>query len=137
MSVQKHFPDKLGHAEDPRLVRLGQGVHNFHLLEEPEEWVTYEVFHQRRRGEQHVHVGTVHAPDPELALVFAKEQYARRQHCASLWVVPSAQIHALGYEHEDMFATTPEKTYREASGYRLRDRVSAFKQSRQQHESNS
>ncbi|MCS6918057.1 MAG: hypothetical protein RMK52_03340 [Chitinophagales bacterium] len=129
--------DKSGiqwNSEDPRVQRLGTFFADFHPLQQPEEWVTYEVFHQRRRGEQHVHVGSVHAPDPELALVFAKEQFARRQHCSSLWVVPSSQIHISGYENEDMFSTTPDKTYREASGYRLRHKISSYKQA-QLHES--
>ena len=74
-----------------------------------EEWGTYEVFHQKKRGEQHVHAGVVHAPDPEMALVFAKEQYGRRLKCANIWVVKTSDIYSLGYENEDMFETTPEK----------------------------
>ncbi|MCS6990487.1 MAG: hypothetical protein NZL95_01325 [Chitinophagales bacterium] len=126
----------LSTSVDPRLQRVQRHATEFHLLEQPEEWQTFEVFHQRRRGEHHVHVGSVHAPDAEMALVFAKEQFARRQQCASLWVVASAHIHSLGYQNEDMFATTTEKTYREASGYRLRHKIQAYKQS-VQHESNS
>ncbi len=44
-----------------------------------EEWETFAVFHQDKRGEPHVFVGIVHAPDPELALLFAKEQFGRRK----------------------------------------------------------
>jgi phenylacetate-CoA oxygenase PaaH subunit len=52
------------------------------------QWPVYEVFLQEKRGDPHVHVGAVHAPDPEMALILAKEQFARRGRCASLWVVP-------------------------------------------------
>ena len=48
------------------------------------QWQVYEVFHQKARGEHHVHVGSVHATDPEMALVLAKEQYARRAACVNL-----------------------------------------------------
>jgi ring-1,2-phenylacetyl-CoA epoxidase subunit PaaB len=115
---------------DPRIQRLHFGqTEQFSKLDENEEWIPFEVFHQKRRGEQHIHAGTVHAPDPELALVFAKEQYGRRLKSASIWVVQSTNIYTLGYENEDMFETTPEKTYREASGYKVRERISQFKKS--------
>lgn len=113
---------------DPRINRLDlDSALTFDKLENLEEWGTFEVFHQKKRGDQHVHVGVVHAPDPELALVFAKEQYGRRLHSANIWVVKTSDIYSLGYENEDMFETTPEKLYREASGYKLRDKINQFK----------
>ena len=42
------------------------------------QWPIYEVFHQQTRGEPHIHVGSVHATDAEMAIVLAKEQYCRR-----------------------------------------------------------
>ena len=54
------------------------------------QWPVFEVFHQQARGEPHVYVGSVHATDAEMALLLAKEQYARRQACVNLWVVPAA-----------------------------------------------
>lgn len=113
---------------DPRINRLDlDSAQTFDKLENLEEWGTFEVFHQKKRGDQHVHVGVVHAPDPELALVFAKEQYDCRLHSANIWVVKTSDIYSLGYENEDMFETTPEKLYREASGYKLRDKINQFK----------
>ena len=90
-------------------------------------WTTYEVFHQDKRGKQHVHVGTVRAPDPEMALVLAKEQFARRLTCSNLWVVKTSDVYAFSYEDEDMFATTPEKTHREAAAYKSRDKIEEYK----------
>lgn len=92
-----------------------------------ENWETYEVFHQRKRGEQHVHVGIVHAANPEMALVFAKEQYGRRLKCSNMWVTKSSNVYSFSYEDDDMFDTTPEKTYREASGFKVRDKINKFK----------
>ncbi len=91
---------------------------------------TWEVFHQEKRGEHPVHVGSLHAPNSDLALLFAKEQYARRSRCVSLWVVRSADVVAIGVEDEDIFATTPEKDYREAKGYRVGGKLTAYKRRR-------
>jgi ring-1,2-phenylacetyl-CoA epoxidase subunit PaaB len=113
---------------DPRVKRLDlEKSLSFGHLNDSEEWGTYEVFHQKKRGEQHVHAGVVHAPDPEMALVFAKEQYGRRLKCSNIWVVKTSDIFSLGYENEDMFDTTSEKSYREAGGYKLRDKINQFK----------
>ena len=113
---------------DPRIRRLDlEQSLGFNHVGEMEEWGTYEVFHQKKRGEQHVHTGVVHAPDPEMALLFAKEQYGRRLKCANIWVVKTSNIYSLGYENEDMFETTPGKTYREAGGYKLRDKINQYK----------
>jgi ring-1,2-phenylacetyl-CoA epoxidase subunit PaaB len=81
------------------------------------EWTDWEVFQQDHRGEHHHHVGTLHAPDAEYALVLAKENFARRGECVNLWVVQSAQIHATSYEDEQIFAHTTDKSYREPAGY--------------------
>ncbi len=45
------------------------------------EWPVWEVFQQQRRGDAFEHVGSVHASDGEMALILAKEQYARRGRC--------------------------------------------------------
>lgn len=85
---------------------------------------TFEVFHQSKRGEPHVHVGAVHAPDAELALHYARDQFARRLECVSLWVVPSDQITATAPEEAAAwFDPTTDKSYREASGFPMRDIV--------------
>lgn len=87
------------------------------------QWEVYEVFHQRARGEPHVHVGSIHAPDPEMALVLAKEQYARRMACVELWVVRAADIYSTGHAEEDIFRHGTDKSYREAFGYKVRSKV--------------
>lgn len=89
------------------------------------QWRVVEVFHQQSRGEPHVHVGAIHAPDAETAIVMAKEQYGRRQACVSLWVVPSDVIEGTRYEDVDMFEHGTNKAYREAYGYQTTKRVRA------------
>jgi ring-1,2-phenylacetyl-CoA epoxidase subunit PaaB len=101
---------------DPRISRAGlDDQTGIGALEPMDQWQTYEVFQQKKRGTHHSHVGSLHAPNHELAILFAKEQYARRGQCVNLW-------------DEDIFATTPEKTYREAEVYKVMDRIQAFKE---------
>ena len=113
---------------DPRINRA-QLPDDSHPYEDTPllQWQTYEVFQQQQRGEQHVHVGAIHAPNPEMALVLAKEQFGRREQCANLWVVKSGDIHATPYEDADMFQHAFDKTYREGSGYRVKDTIETFK----------
>jgi ring-1,2-phenylacetyl-CoA epoxidase subunit PaaB len=82
------------------------------------QWPLFEVFHQSARGEPHVHVGSVHAPDAEMALVLAKEQFARRQSCVSLWVVPVEAVSSTRCEDSDVFERYCDKSYRESWGYK-------------------
>jgi ring-1,2-phenylacetyl-CoA epoxidase subunit PaaB len=111
---------------DPRVNRL-----DFPEQATPKEgldqWITWEVFHQKKRGDQHEHVGIVHAPNVEMAMVMAKETYGRRGQTANLWVVNSVHVHASSYEDMDMFETTPEKIYREAGGYKVMDKINKYK----------
>jgi ring-1,2-phenylacetyl-CoA epoxidase subunit PaaB len=81
------------------------------------EWITWEVFQQTRRGEHHAHVGSLHAPDAEFALILAKENFARRGDCVNLWVVPAHLIHATDYADEDVFVHTTDRMYREPGGF--------------------
>lgn len=97
-------------------------------VEHPEGWITYEVFHQKKRGTQHTHVGIVHAPNAEMAIVFAKESFARRGATTNLWVVKSEDVTALDYDDSDIFDTTPEKAYREAGFYKTRDKIEQLKE---------
>ena len=62
------------------------------------DWPLWEVFVRARRGLSHQHVGSLHAADAEMALRNARDTYTRRQEGVSIWVVPSAQITALGTE---------------------------------------
>ena len=82
------------------------------------EWRVWEVFQQAKRGEPHVHVGSIHAPDAELALLLAREQYVRRGSAVNLWVAPADAILATPYDEPDFFVRTSDKSYRENVGYR-------------------
>ena len=52
----------------------------------------WEVLVRARRGVSHVHVGSVHAEDAEMALQRARDLFTRRAEGVSLWVVPASVI---------------------------------------------
>lgn len=83
----------------------------------------YAVFRQDTKNDPHVHVGDVHATDPEMALMTAKEQFARRDPCVNLWVVAFSQIDATAYDDADMFEPATDKSYRFGGSYREQQRV--------------
>ncbi len=87
------------------------------------QWESYEVFHQEKRGDPHEHVGAVHAPDPQVALQFARDQFARRLRCVSLWVVRTRDITATDYQDESFFARTTDKSYRDPKTFGAPDHL--------------
>ena len=66
------------------------------------------------------------ASNAEMALMFAKEQYARRGKTTNLWVVKTSDVYTFGCEDEDIFETTPEKTFRDPGFYKVRERIEAY-----------
>ncbi len=80
----------------------------------------WEVFVQSRSGQPHVHAGSVHAPDPEIALQNARDVYARRGKVCSLWVVESRHISATSPDDRGpFFDPADDKAYRHPSFYRV------------------
>jgi ring-1,2-phenylacetyl-CoA epoxidase subunit PaaB len=119
---------------DPRVTRLQLDSERPDQLEPKPEFdqlQTYEVFHQQKSGGRHTHVGSLHAPSRELALLLAKEQYGRRGQTSNLWVVNTRDVFTMRSEDADVFATTPEKKYRDVAAYMVRNKVEAFKSKQQ------
>ncbi|MFY0645056.1 MAG: 1,2-phenylacetyl-CoA epoxidase subunit B [Bacteroidia bacterium] len=125
--MEKHDSETI-ESLDPRITRAAINYDGISPLENLDQFQTYEVFHQLKRGAQHVHVGIVHAPNPEMALLYAKEQYARRGQTTNIWVVPSVSVFATSYHDSDIFETTPEKIHRDPGTYKVMDRIQAFKE---------
>lgn len=117
---------------DPRISRAKINYDGIQPLDNLDQFQTYEVFHQGKRGAQHIHVGIVHAPNPEMALMYAKEQYSRRGVTTNLWVVPSNAVFATEYLDSDIFETTPEKIHRDPGTYKVMDRIQAYKERQKQ-----
>ncbi len=82
------------------------------------QWPLWEVFVRARRGLSHNHVGSLHAPDAEMALRNARDVYTRRQEGVSLWVVPSVEITASSPDEKDsFFDPAADKPYRHPTFY--------------------
>jgi len=58
------------------------------------QWPRFEVFLQDRPETSHRNIGSVHAPDIEMAMMNARDVFVRRPSCISLWVVPVDAIYA-------------------------------------------
>jgi ring-1,2-phenylacetyl-CoA epoxidase subunit PaaB len=56
------------------------------------QWPRYQVFLQEKTGAPHQDVGSVHAPDSEMALQNARDVFVRRPECINIWVVPVDEI---------------------------------------------
>lgn len=52
----------------------------------------YEVFDQFKPATPHQHAGSVHAADPEMALLNARDVFARRPAHTNMWVVRADRI---------------------------------------------
>lgn len=56
------------------------------------EWPRWEVFKQDTPNKPHQAVGSVHAADPQHALLTARNVFARRPQAVSMWVVRADNI---------------------------------------------
>ncbi|WP_203135394.1 1,2-phenylacetyl-CoA epoxidase subunit PaaB [Microbacterium sp. JZ31] len=83
-----------------------------------ETWPLWEVFVRANRGLSHVHVGSLHAPDEQMALRNARDLYTRRGEGVSIWVVPAAAITTSDPDAKGAFFESPTgKNYRHAVYY--------------------
>ena len=88
------------------------------------DWPLWEVFVRSRGGLSHRHVGSVHAPDAEIALRHARDTYTRRMEGVSLWVVKSTDIIASDpADSGPIFAPAEDKVYRHPTFYDIPDDV--------------
>ena len=82
----------------------------------------WEVFVRPRRGLNHSHAGSLHAPDAEAAVQNARDAYTRRAEGISVWVVRSAAIHASD-DSEAMFEPFEDRPYRHPTFYDIPEEV--------------
>ena len=109
---------------DPRVRRwnLKQLREEDYGISNLDQLPTYEVFIQLREGKAYEHAGIVHAATPDMAFLFAKEQFSRRYTCTGIWVVPSDRVWVTAftdleeniYDHINDMSTddeAPEENY--------------------------
>ena len=83
----------------------------------------WEVFQQAKEGDPMRHGGNVLAPDPDLAMHYARELYGRRQESHRLWVVRRADITVL--EDQDLLQPPLDRSFKKPGGYVMRDKLEA------------
>lgn len=66
------------------------------------KWPLFEVFIRSKLA--HVHAGSLHAADLEMAMTNARDVYTRRKEGISIWVIPSDEIFAWNFDGETINA---------------------------------
>lgn len=79
---------------DPRIKRWNLQQQRTQEYSSPtlDQLPTYEVFIQPREEKAFEHAGIVHAATSDMAFLFAKEQFSRRNSCSGMWVTPSEKV---------------------------------------------
>jgi len=88
------------------------------------EWPLWEVFIRSQHGLAHKHVGSLHAPDAEMAINNARDVYTRRNEGVSIWVVRAADIVASSpSDKEALFEPANSKVYRHPTFFPMPEEV--------------
>ena len=88
------------------------------------QWPLFEVFVRARGGLDHKHVGSLHAPDAEMAIKNARDVYTRRNEGVSIWAVRSADVHASSPgDRGPLFEPSNDKIYRHPTFFPMPDEV--------------
>jgi ring-1,2-phenylacetyl-CoA epoxidase subunit PaaB len=88
------------------------------------EWPLWEIFIRSQHGLAHKHVGSLHAPDAEMAIRSARDVYTRRNEGVSIWVARSVDIHASSPgDKEALFEPANDKVYRHPTFFPMPEEV--------------
>jgi ring-1,2-phenylacetyl-CoA epoxidase subunit PaaB len=85
----------------------------------------YEVFQQTREGEPMAHVGSLNAPNDEMAMQYARDIFSRRYEALRLWVV--ARDHVQYIDDLDLLKPPFDRSYRRPDGYNVVPKLRAVK----------
>jgi ring-1,2-phenylacetyl-CoA epoxidase subunit PaaB len=78
-----------------------------------QQWPLWEIFIRGQHGASHRHVGSLHAPDAELAIKHARDVYTRRKEGVSIWAVPTTAIAASNPDQKgQLYDPSDNKPYR-------------------------
>ncbi|MBD0445838.1 1,2-phenylacetyl-CoA epoxidase subunit B [Acinetobacter nosocomialis] len=93
-------------------------------MEDKNNWSLYEVFVRSKQGLSHRHVGSLRAPDDEIALQHARDVYTRRNEGISIWVVRSELIKSSQPDEKaEFFEPSLDKVYRHPTFYHIPDGI--------------
>jgi ring-1,2-phenylacetyl-CoA epoxidase subunit PaaB len=88
------------------------------------DWPLWEIFIRSQNGLAHKHVGSLHAPDAEMAIENARDVYTRRNEGVSIWAVKSVDIFASDPDEKDeLFEAAKSKVYRHPTFYTVPEEV--------------
>jgi ring-1,2-phenylacetyl-CoA epoxidase subunit PaaB len=87
-------------------------------------WPIFEVFRQERPGQPMQHAGNLTAPDADMAELYAREFYGRRNESIRLWVAPRAAIREI-VDADLLHPPAVDRSYRSVQGYTVRDKLDA------------
>jgi ring-1,2-phenylacetyl-CoA epoxidase subunit PaaB len=90
------------------------------MTEQPNNgfYSVYEVFSKKTDKTSFQHQFSLLAPNAELAMIMAKENFFRREVVVDIWVVKREDIKGLDQEERQMLKRLDEnKGYRETKGY--------------------
>ena len=91
------------------------------------EWPLWEIFIRGQHGLAHRHVGSLHAPDAEMAMKNARDVYTRRNEGLSIWIVPSNEITASSPTSKGpYFEPANTKVYRHPTFFKIPDDVGSM-----------
>ncbi len=91
------------------------------------EWPLWEIFIRGQHGMSHRHVGSLHAPDAEMAIKNARDVYTRRNEGVSIWAVEARHIAASSPGDKGPFYEPSEsKVYRHPTFFDIPDDVGAM-----------
>ncbi|MEM6524986.1 MAG: phenylacetic acid degradation b [Bacteroidota bacterium] len=89
---------------------------------------SFELFHLKKRGKQHEHIGTIEAPDAEVALSLVKSEFINDKPVYNIWIVKTSDIEFNQEEDKIIWDTLPDKKFRDAIAYKAADKIKEFKQ---------
>jgi phenylacetate-CoA oxygenase PaaH subunit len=82
----------------------------------------FQVFRQERPGQPLQHAGNLTAPDPDMAELYAREFYGRRNESIRIWVVPRAEVREI-VDADLLHPPAVDRSYRVVQGYTVRDKL--------------
>ncbi|HWI47063.1 MAG TPA: 1,2-phenylacetyl-CoA epoxidase subunit PaaB [Rummeliibacillus sp.] len=77
----------------------------------------YEVFSKRTPTAAFQHQFSLLAPNKEIAILMAQENFMRREPVVDIWVVNREDIRSLNQEEKQMLQRLDNKDYRTTKGY--------------------
>ena len=88
------------------------------------DWPLWEVFIRSQHGLAHKHVGSLHAPDAEMAINNARDVYTRRNEGVSIWVVKAIDIASTSPgDKESLFEPSNSKVYRHPTFFPMPEEI--------------